>query len=115
MIAREIIEPLYRVKVFLLAKCTAEEANKKILKCLGYEAGLYEKDSGTLIQFKDGKHFIMWLRKTDNNTIGHECSHLIDDIYAYRGITHNCACGACSEHRAYQSNGWVDIIKAALK
>jgi hypothetical protein len=115
MIARHIIEPLYRVEVSLLARCSAKEANAKIQKQFGFDAGLDDKSHGALIQNKDGKHFIMWLRKTDNNTIGHECSHLIDDIYAYRSITHDCACSACSEHRAYQVNGWADIIKAALK
>jgi hypothetical protein len=70
---------------------------------------------GTLIQYREGKHFIMWLKQAKHSTIIHEVSHLIDDIYSYREIGHDGKCTACSEHRAYQTTAWVEMILKAIK
>jgi hypothetical protein len=114
MITREVVEVIYNVKVSVIAKCNAEQATKFIKKRFGFDPALEPKSFGTIIQHIDGKHFIIWLRKTDFNTIAHECCHLIDDIYSYRGIAHDEKCTSCSEHRAYQTAGWINIIRSLV-
>jgi hypothetical protein len=115
VIARQINDPVYDVRLDVIASCSAQDANKFIKRKYNYDPELDGLSFGTLIQYKNGKHFIMWLKSIKNNTIVHEVSHLIDDIYSYRDIQHDCKCSACSEHKAYQTTGWVDIIKKALK
>jgi hypothetical protein len=115
MIVRQIDDPTYNVRLDIIANCTAEQANKFIKGKYNYDPELEAVAYGTLIQYKDGRHFIMWLKKIKPSIIIHEVSHLIDDVYSYRNIEHDGKCGACSEHRAYQITGWVDIVQKALK
>jgi hypothetical protein len=102
MIAREVFEPLYRVKLFVISRCKPDKANKFIKKHFRYDAELDSKSYATVIQYEEGKQFILYFRKVDMQTIAHEASHILDDVYSYRGITHDCKCTACSEHRAHQ-------------
>jgi hypothetical protein len=115
MIAREIFEPMYRVRVLVIAKCNAAEARKVIIKHLNYDTELDPKAYATLIAYEEGKQFILYLRRSDTDTIAHEASHILDDVYAYRGIAHNCGCASCSEHRAHQTEGWMRLIREAIK
>jgi len=115
MIAREYVEPLYNVKLYVIAKCKPGEADKKVISLFGFNPEFDPKAYASIIQHEDGKHFIMYLRKTDAGTIIHEVSHMLDDVYTYRGIKHDCACASCSEHRAHQLDGWLRIIQLILK
>jgi hypothetical protein len=115
MIVKQILEPLYRVKVLIIAKCSPAEANKMVIKHLGHDPEFDPQAYATLVEFEKGKQYILYLRKGDGDTKSHEISHLLDDVYSYRNIKHDCSCPACSEHRAYQQEGWQRIIRDALK
>jgi hypothetical protein len=115
MISHEIKEPYFDVKIHIIAKCKASQAQKEILRLFNVEVDLDNSGDGFMFEVKEGRHFCIWYRLRDDQTISHEASHVFDEVCVWRGLSFDPGCPTCSEMQADIRAVWFKLIKDTLK